>query len=420
MEQFLITGQRQLSGTIPVRGAKNHVLKLIPAAFLSSGTTTISNVPGVEDVARMVEIVEQIGGTVNQDGERVLRITPPEKFDGMLSDDLVPRLRASVVLVGPLLARYGSVRMPHPGGDKIGPRPINFFIDGFEAMGATVVQEDDHYQFEAPNGLEGGSYVFPNISVTGTESLMMAAVLAKGVTTLHNVACEPEVVALAEYLNEVGASIEGAGTHTIVITGTGLVGEGEARVIPDRIEAGSFLALAAAAQAELTITECIPAHLDVQIRLMRHMGVPITVTETSMTVSPWEKLEPVSIVTHEYPGFATDLQAPMTILLTQASGRSDVRETIYEGRLHYTDMLNGMGADITLLDPFRAQIEGPSQLTAQSVESPDIRAGLALLIAALIAEGESTIQNIYHIDRGYERIEERLSAIGAQIKRVSQ
>lgn len=422
MEQFVIHGGRQLAGELPVNGAKNHALKLIPACLLSKQSSTISNLPAVEDVQRLLEIVEEIGGVVKQSEDgRVATITPPTEFSGELDKELVTKLRASIVLIGPLLARFGRVHMPHPGGDNIGKRPINFFVDAFRALGATVEEHADHYIFAAPNGLAGTTIFFPSISVTGTETVMMAATQAKGTTILHNAACEPEIVALVEYLNSCGARIEGAGTHTLTIHGSDgmLLNGGEAHTIPDRIEAGSFIVLAGVTKSELTITNCNPTHLLSLLELFRHIGIPTTTTETSIQVhAPEGPLQGVDVVTHEYPGFPTDLQAPMTVLLTQTTGSSMVRETIYEGRLFYTDMLNTMGAGISLLSPYHAIVEGPTPLSGKAVASPDIRAGIAMVIAGLSAQGTTTIDNIYQIDRGYERIEQRLQAIGADITRV--
>lgn len=420
MERFVIQGKASLSGTIPVRGAKNHVLKLIPAAFLVDGPTTITNVPRVSDVDHLLEVVEQTGAIIEWKGEREVTITPAVEADTVLSPELAPKLRASVVLMGPMLARYGTVTLPYPGGDKIGKRPIDFFIHGLEQLGAEAKKEGESVHLSAPNGLKGADIIFPRISVTGTESLMMAACLAEGTTVLRNVALEPEVTALAEWLSDQGAQIEGIGTHTLTITGSSLLEAGEVAVIPDRIEAGSFLFLAAAAGSELTVTDLEPEHLTIPLHTMSQMGVEYTVDGSSITIhARTGELQPVEIVTHEYPGFSTDLQPPMTVLLTQATGQCEVRETIFDGRMQYMELLNSMNANITIVDQFRARIEGPTHFTGATVESPDIRAGIALLMAGAIAEGETIIHDIYHIDRGYERIEERLQAIGIQIERVT-
>lgn len=422
MEKFIIHGGKKLFGNISVNGAKNHVLKMIPACFLIDGETVVQNVPQVEDVSRLLDIVEHIGGSVQRSDSEV-KITPPKEFSGDLPEDLVPQLRASIVLLGPLLARYGRVNMPHPGGCNLGKRPIDVFLQGCEALGATVESLSDRYIFTAPDGgLVGAEYVFPVISVTGTETLMMAAVFASGTTVLKNAACEPEIAALAETLNAAGARISGAGTHTITIEGVSSLQQLDdpVQIIPDRIETGSFVILAAATRSELTITDCRPEDIEVPLRMLQDIGVPMTIDETSITVHPYTELLPATVVTHEFPGFPTDLQAPMTILLTQAEGESMVRETIYEGRLFYTDTLNTMGANISLLDPYRAMVKGPTPLKGKQVASPDIRAGIALVIAGLMASGTTEIANIYQIDRGYERIEQRLKNIGAAIERVTE
>jgi UDP-N-acetylglucosamine 1-carboxyvinyltransferase len=416
MEKLIIIGGKKLHGSIKVKGAKNHALKMIPAAFLVAGRTVIKNIPHVEDVERMLEIVEAAGGKVERIKRDTVAITPPKKFNGNLPRELMPKLRASLVLLGPLLARYKKVELPHPGGCNLGKRPINFFIEGFKEFGAKVIFKNDAYQFKALNGLKAINFVFPNISVTGTETLMLAAVLAKGRTTLINCACEPEIKALADYLNSVGAKIHGAGTATIIIEGSAkLLNSGTAHIIPDRIEAGSFAIMAAATRSKLIITDCEPKHLEIPLKILEKAGVKIETGKNYIKVFPNKKIKPIDIATHEYPGFPTDLQAPMTVLLTQAEGDSIVRETIYEGRLFYTDSLNNMGAKIFLASPFRAIVHGPRCLRGKRVVSPDIRAGIAMVIAALVAKGRSEIENIYQIDRGYENIDERLKKIGANI-----
>ncbi|OGY85447.1 MAG: UDP-N-acetylglucosamine 1-carboxyvinyltransferase [Candidatus Kerfeldbacteria bacterium RIFOXYA2_FULL_38_24] len=421
MEKFIIRGKQPLSGEIPVNGAKNHALKIIPAALLSTQESVFHSVPQVEDVDRLLEIVEDIGGVVKKEGNHTVRIVPPAKFNGILPKKLVPKLRASILLLGSLLVRFGRVEMPHPGGCNLGRRPIDLFIDAFKALGAQVESlADDGYVFQAPHGLQGARYVFPLISVTGTETLMMAATLAHGKTVIVNAAGEPEISALADYLNACGARITGAGTHTIEIEGVQELHGGESTIIPDRIESGSFVILALATNSPLTITHCRPKDLEVPLRILKSIGANFAIAKDAIKIYPiTQKLKATNIVTHEYPGFPTDLQAPMTVLLTQALGQSLVRETIYEGRLLYTDVLNAMGANISLLDPYRAMVTGGTSLRGKEVASPDIRAGIALVIAGLTAQGTTTIQNIYQIDRGYEHIEERLQHIGAKIERVN-
>jgi UDP-N-acetylglucosamine 1-carboxyvinyltransferase len=368
----------------------------------------------------MGELLQALGATVSRKGERC-GIDASGVAGSELDDHLARTLRASIVLAGPLLARFGSASFPHPGGDVIGPRPINLFIDGFRKMGCEVVRDGDRYRIEARDGLKGADIFFMHVSVTGTETLMMAAVGAEGTTVLRNAAMEPEIVALAEYLTSCGAKIRGVGTPTITIEGLGrgnyLKAAGEWRTIPDRIEAGSFLLLGALAAKELANTDCEPKHFEMLTALLRESGIDIMVGTDRVVVRGGSGFERLHIRTHEYPGFATDLQPPMLVYLTQAKGESTVFETIWGGRLNYIQDLVRMGADITLWNPQQVSIKGPTPLKARTLESPDIRAGLAFLMAAAIAEGRSEIEHVYHIDRGYERIEERLSAVGLDIKR---
>lgn len=421
MSQFIIQGGKQLSGNIRVNGAKNAALKFIASSILSDEEITITNVPDIKDVTWVGDLIEYIGGKVDYNHEehtvkiQVQNITTTE-----LPADLVHKTRSSVLLAGALLAREGHVRIPHPGGDAIGQRPIDFFLNGFKKMGATVEVTDQYYDIQSNGRLHGCTFFFPKISHTATESLMMTAVLAQGTTRLLNAAVEPEVVALAEYLNQQGAKITGAGTHTIIIEGVDHIGAGTFETIPDRIETGTFAILGALCASELTITHCEPRHIEFLWYYFDKVGIEYEVGESSITVFGTNRhdYKPVSIQTHEYPGFVTDLQAPFTVLLTQCNGTSMVHETIFDGRLFYTDLLNQMGANIIMCDPHRVIVNGPSQLHGRQISSPDIRAGMALVLAALITDGQSEIDNIYHIDRGYAHLTERLQAIGADIKRV--
>lgn len=418
-------GKRSLAGTIPVRGAKNAVLKAMAASLLFADPVRLTNVPNIEDVARMAELLSGLGAKVERRG-RALTIDPRGVSSTAVDHGISERLRASVVLSGPVLARFGSVSFPHPGGDVIGPRPIDIFLDGFRRLGARVTISNTHYRVAAPRGgLRGGDVFFPVVSVTATETLMLAAVLARGRTTLRNAAIEPEIPHLAAFLNRCGARVRGAGTPTIEIDGGKILRtRGKPyRTMSDRIETGSFLVLAALAGRDVTIADCVPEHVGILIDLLRGSGVPVEVGPRRIRVRGGKirsgELRCFNVRTHEYPGFATDLQAPTVVYLTQASGQSAVFETIFENRLNYTADLVKMGADITVWDPQRLSVRGPKPLVGRELEGPDIRAGLAFLIAAVIAKGTSVIDNVYHIDRGYERIEERLSAIGARVERVS-
>lgn len=414
-------GKRALSGTIRVRGAKNAALKGIAASILFRTPVTLTNVPDIEDVSRMLEIVRTMGAAVARNGSEA--VIDARKVSGTtITPEIAKRLRASIVLTGPMLTRFGRVRFPHPGGCVIGERPIDLFIEGFEKMGAKVKRVGKFYDIRAGRGgLRGAEIFFRSQSVTGTETFMMAAVLAMGMTTIKNAAMEPEIGWLADVLNAGGAKVSGAGTPTITIRGGDLLAQKQpARVIPDRIEAGSFLVLGALAAKKLTVTDVVPEHLESLIELLEYTGTPVLRTKNSLTVTAAnssKKLRAVDVRTHEYPGFPTDLQAPMVVYLTQAMGESVMFETIFEGRLNFTESLNRMGASITMMDPHRVLVNGKRKLRGARLESPDLRAGLALVIAALVANGNSEIHNVYNIDRGYERIEERLRSLGANIAR---
>ncbi|MDZ4229515.1 MAG: UDP-N-acetylglucosamine 1-carboxyvinyltransferase [Candidatus Veblenbacteria bacterium] len=418
MSDFIIEGGQRLAGELPVAGAKNLALKAIAAALLSPETMRLSNVPEIEDVKRQLEILTRLGAEVSHPEHGVYTISTAPVRSGAMPRELVNKLRASTVLTGPLLARFGKVELSHPGGCKIGRRPIDLFLRGFQALGAEVKEVPGKaYQLRAKR-LRGGRIVFPKVSVTGTETMMLAAVLAEGKTELVNAALEPEIGELAVYLNAHGARISGAGTPLITIEGVAEIGAGSFVMMPDRIEAGTFIMLALATASSVTITRCEPKHLEVPLALWRDMGAEFELGPASVTVGKARALQAVDVKTHEYPGFVTDLQSSMTVLLTQAQGHSLVHETIFEGRLFFADILNQMGADITLCDPHRVIIQGPTPLEGRTIEAPDARAGLALLTAALAAKGTSTIKNIYPIDRGYERLEERLLALGAHIQRA--
>lgn len=402
-----LAGKKTLRGEIPVRGAKNAALKALAASVLFDDQLEFQNMPDIEDVKRMRELLA--GGLP------------------VLKKEIAEQLRASIVLTGPTLARYGTVTFPFPGGCVLGERPIDLFLDGYKAMGATVEEKDDLFTISGPSTslgtskLHGARIFFPSVSVTATETLMMAATLAEGETVLENAAMEPEITDLAFYLNECGAKITGAGTPTIVVQGGGLLHAGGIPYVtpPDRIETGSFVILAALAGEEVTITNCNPHHIAALLVLLRRAGVQIEVGESSITIGQGLALpyKSVSVRTHEYPGFPTDLQAPMAVFLTQCEGEATILETIFDGRFRYADDLIRMGADITVMNPHKILIKGPRPLTDKNLESPDLRGGLAYIIAATVAEGTSTIDNAYLIDRGYERIEERLQKLGLNITR---
>lgn len=418
MPKFVITGGAKLSGTIAVKGAKNAGLKIIPAAILSQDKITIHNLPDIEDISRSFDILTDLGATVTRDGDAYVVDTSSIKHTE-LKHSLANKLRASIMFVGPLLARFGEVKFPHPGGCVIGAgqRPIDLFLEGFAKMGAGISTVDNYYHLTADK-LRGCEFFFTTVTVTGTESMMMTATLAEGKTVLSNCAMEPEIVALAEYLNSVGAKISGAGTPVITIEGVEKIGGGEFTTIADRIEAGTFAIMAAATNSELTISDCRPDHLESLLAMFTKIGVPYTSTATTLTILKHGVLKALDIKTHEYPGFPTDLQSPYTILMTQAEGMAIVHETIYDRRLLFTDMLTQMGANIIMCDPHRVVISGPTKLHGHKLTSPDLRAGIAMIIAGMIASGKTEIDNIYQIDRGYEKIDERLRTLGANIQRI--
>ncbi len=420
-------GKKTLAGELPVRGSKNAALPAIASALLFDSALTLGNIPLIEDVGVLGDILEELGAQVKRSGNGDLIIDTRKVNATALTRELAKRMRASVILAGPLLARFGEVSFPHPGGCVIGNRPIDLFLEGFQKMGAQYEETKDGYKLRAPaGGLRGADIFFRQPTVTGTETLMLAAVRVCGTTTLRNAAMEPEVVFLANLLRAGGAQIKGDGTPTIKITGSDKplrVPKKTPRVIPDRIEAGSFLILAALAGKDISITHCEPEHIRILIESLRTAGVALEVGKDSIHVrEPRNKTEmykSFGIKTHEYPGFPTDLQAPSVVFLTQTDGEALVHETIFDGRLAYVKDLSAMGANITLWDAHRAAVKGPMPLKGRELHGPDLRAGLAYLIAAIVARGKSVLHNVRFIDRGHERIEERLRAIGVMIERVS-
>lgn len=415
MEKYVIQGGLKLTGEISVAGAKNEALKIIAAAVLSEDICTIKNVPDIEDIGRLVEILQDLGASVERSDHQLI-INPATINKTEPTPELIHKLRASVMFAGPLLARFGEVTMAHPGGCVIGQRPIDMFLSGFKALGAEVIENEHQYTLRAKK-LRGAKIVMPWIAVTATEALMMTACLAEGITTIVNAAMEPEIPALADYLNSCGAKITGAGTPVITIEGVEKISGGTCTLIPDRIEAGSFIIMGLATGSEIKVTNLNPQHLETVIVNLQKAGANLEIGTDYIITKP-SKLKGIELRTHEYPGFPTDLQAPFTVLMTQAEGISLIHETIYEGRLFYTDKLNQMGAHIIMCDPHRVIVNGPAKLSGKKIESPDLRAGMALLIAGLIAEGKTAVENIYQIERGYENIVSRLKELGANIEKV--
>jgi UDP-N-acetylglucosamine 1-carboxyvinyltransferase len=418
MEKFIINGGAKLSGSISVNGAKNSALKILAALVLSDEKCSITNFPFIEDTLGAIAILEKLGAKIeiNKEEKRVI-VDPSEIKNVELDSLLVRRLRSSILFAGPMLAKFGRIKMDYPGGCYIGRRPIDMFIDGFKAFGAEVEMDENGFEISAKGGLKAAEIFFSKITVTGTETMMMTAVLAKGKTILQNCAMEPEIPALADYLNKCGAKISGAGTHTIKIEGVDKISGGQFSVISDRIEAGTFVIMGLITGSKIKIENCVPEHLGSAISILRQAGADLEIGKDYIITKP-SKMKAVSIATHEYPGFATDLQSPYTLLMTQSDGQCLIHEAIFEGRLFLTDQLVTMGANIIMCDPHRVVVNGPAKLHGKKLTSPDLRAGITMLLAGMVAEGTTTIENIFQIDRGYEKIEERLQGIGADIKRV--
>ncbi len=418
MARFIINGQKELKGEISVKGAKNLALKVIPATILTVDPVGISNLPKIEDIDKSLQMIGELGFSIKKDKNKIILGSRNIKTT-VLPSKLADKFRTSIMFVGPLLARFKEVRFPHPGGCVIGAggRPIDLFLDGFSALGAEIKIEEKSYYIKAKK-LKGCNFFFPKVSVTGTESLMMTACLAEGRTVLKNCAMEPEIKYLADWLNSCGAKIKGAGTPTIIIDGVKKIKGRDIKIMPDRIETGSFALMAAATNSEILIKNCDPENIEILLAVFKKVGVNFETGKTWLKIKKSKALRPYNIQTHEYPGFPTDLQSPYAVLMTQVKGTSLVHETIYDRRLIWTDMLSQMGASIVMCDPHRVVITGPSKLYGKKLISPDIRAGIGLVIAALIAKGRTEIDNIYQIDRGYENLDERLRKLGADIIRT--
>ena len=417
MDTIRIQGPCRLAGRVRASGAKNAVLPEMAATLLVDGPVVLRNVPVVRDVQTMIKVLRPLGtGVAGLDGD-TLRVQGGTGGEAQAPYDLVRTMRASILVLGPLLARLGRARVALPGGCAIGARPIDYHIEALRRMGATVSVEHGDVVATCPR-LKGAEIVFENRTVTGTENLMMAACLAEGRSVLKNCAQEPEVGDLARFLNACGARIEGAGTGRIVIDGVpGLHGT-EHRVIPDRIEAGTFLMAAAATRSGVTVEHCEPAHLESVLDKLRECGVGLQVNGDSIAVAPDGPLRAGNVTTRPYPDFPTDLQAQFMVLMTRAEGVSIVTETVFENRFMHVGELRRMGARI-VVDGQTAIVAGPSPLSGAPVMASDLRASACLILAGLTAEGETVIHRAYHIDRGYEKVETKFQALGARIERIS-
>ncbi len=420
MDKFVIRGGNPLVGTIRVSGAKNSALPCMAAAILTEDEVTLENIPQVRDIETERKLLASMGAVVGlREGSARDRMTISCRSlsDPVARYEIVKTMRASSLVLGPLVARAGVARVAMPGGCAIGGRPIDLHIKGLEKMGAAITQQHGYLEARATR-LQGAHLVFDKITVTGTEDLLMAAVLAEGETLMENCAREPEVTDLAALLTAMGAKIEGAGTATIRVKGVSSLHGASYRINPDRIEAGTFLIAGAITGGDLTVANCNPAHLGAVLNKLKEAGVRVEIAgPDAVRVQAAERLRAADISTEEYPGFPTDMQAQYMALATQAEGTSQVRENIFENRFMHVQELVRMGANIKV-DGSAATVRGPSKLSAAAVMCSDLRASASLVLAALVADGESILDRVYHMDRGYEHIEEKLRGVGAEIARM--
>jgi UDP-N-acetylglucosamine 1-carboxyvinyltransferase len=417
MHYLDIYGGKKLSGEVVVSGAKNSSLPLIASTILSKTPVTITNMPRVADIKTMLKLMTNLGAEVEFEGNN-LKIDAKKLSGTVATYDIVKTMRASILVLGPLLARFGKCDVSLPGGCAIGQRPVDLHLKALEQMGAEIEIKNGYVEARAPRGLTGATIVFDKITVTGTENIVMAAALAKGTTKIINAAKEPEVVQLCEVLRLAGANIAGIGTDELIIDGSGgeLYSFKDIEVIPDRIEAGTYLCAAAITNSTVTLKKVNLSHMEAFISKLQEMGFSFDYGINELTIKPAKKIKPVEIVTTEFPGFPTDMQAQFMALATQANGTSIIEERLFENRFMHVSELTRLGATIHLTHN-TATIEGGAELTGADVMATDLRASSALVIAALVACGKTRIHRIYHLDRGYEELEKKLMALGAQIER---
>jgi UDP-N-acetylglucosamine 1-carboxyvinyltransferase len=417
MDKFKIVGGTPLSGELPVSGSKNSALPALAACLLTDEPVTLRRVPRVKDIATMESLLEYAGAKVStKDDQSCVHAKTLDRPEAPY--EVVKTMRASSLVLGPLVARTGRARVSMPGGCAIGARPINMHVSALEKLGATIEQAYGYVEAQAPNGLRGGAIHFDRITVTGTEDVLMAAVLAKGETVIGNAAREPEVEDLANLLIAMGARIEGAGTSTIKVQGVEKLHGAEHTIIPDRIEAGTFLLAGAISQGEVIVSNCNPEHVAALVVKMRQAGAEVDQPQADvLRVRCSQRPKALDMKTEEYPGFATDLQAQYLAWMTTAHGISFISETIFENRFMHVQELIRMGANIRV-EGRQAIVAGEDRLMGAQVIASDLRASASLVLAALVAKGQTVIDRVYHIDRGYERIEEKLAAVGADIQRI--
>ncbi len=414
MDKIIINGGQPLKGKVKVSGAKNAALPILASSLLTEGISTYRNVPKLQDINSIKLLLSHLGARIETDGDRI-QIDTRKADNHVAPYDLVRKMRASVLVLGPMVARLKRARVSLPGGCAIGARPIDLHLRGLEQLGAKISLEHGDVEAET-EGLTGSEINFDLVTVTGTENLMMAATLAKGTTVLSNAAREPEVVALAETLNRMGANILGAGTAVITIEGVSSLNPVTVDIIPDRIEAGTLMVAAALTRGDVWMTHCEPEHLGAVIDKLRVAGADITVEDRSIRVKGPDTIHSADIQTMPYPGFPTDMQAQFMVLMTVADGSSLIAETIFEKRLIHVSELLRMGADITISGQ-TAIVRGVSSLSGAPVMASDLRASASLVLAGLVARGETVVNRVYHLDRGYDALEKKLAGLGAHIRR---
>ena len=418
MDKFIIQGQKTLSGEIEVRGSKNAAGPILAACLLTDKECTIDNLPLIEDIFSILEVLKGMGVKVEMIGNRKVKITAGSLDAKKIDFKKLSKTRISVLLFGSFLPRIKHFKMATPGGDRIGLRPISVHLKALEKLGVKIERQDDFYTIDCES-LKGAEIVLEEFSVTATETIMLAAVLAEGKTIIKGAACEPHVQDLGKMLEKMGAKIKGVGTHTVEIDGVKHLKGVSHSVIFDPIEAGTLIVIGAVVPGKITVKNVNLKYLDLFLEKLKEIGVNFEKGENSVTVSYSPNLNPIKIQALPYPGFPTDLLPIIIPLLLNAKGKSLVHDPLYENRFNYVQQLRKMGGDIEIVDPHRAFVFGPSKLSGLIIESWDIRAGACLIVAGLMAEGKTTIENIFQIDRGYEKIEERLQKLGADIKRVS-
>ena len=418
MDFLKINGKQKLQGDITIAGAKNAALPILAMTILASNDVKISNLPNVADIRTLLKLLGMLGSEYeHNDTELSINTSKIDKTTATY--DIVKTMRASILVLGPLLSRFGHCEVSLPGGCAIGQRPVDLHLKALEAMGAKIEIKQGYILATAPDGLKGATIVFDKVTVTGTENIVMAAALAQGTTTIINAAKEPEVVQLCEVLADAGIKIEGIGTNSLTVEGTNrqLVKINPFSVIPDRIEAGTYLCAGAIANAIVSVKNAEPKHLEAVLAKFEEMGFGIEKTPNSITILPANNIKPVHITTTEYPGFPTDMQAQFMALATQANGTSIIDEKLFENRFMHVSELVRMGADITLNGTVATVTGTPKELYGADVMATDLRASSALVLAALVANGETRVHRIYHLDRGYDKLEKKLCSIGADVKR---